>query len=82
MGRPPEGRALWERLKIGKPFQESVHWAVSTPSKWAGACPHCDLSVFNTDQNQLVSRSGKVTYFVVVVWRCLALLTFSSLSRG
>ena len=52
MGRPLEGRVLWERLRIGEPLQVRAPWAVSTPSVWAGPVLTVTMAQFNNGQRQ------------------------------
>ena len=65
MGRPLEGRVLWERLRIGEPLQVRAPWAVSTPSVWAGPVLTVTTALFNVTRGcgaTTFSRSGTDTF--------------------
>lgn len=65
MGRPLEGRVLWERLMVGEPLQVRAPWAVSTPSMWAGPVLTVTMALFNMPRGcgaTTFSRSGTDTF--------------------
>ena len=65
MGRPLEGRVLWEMLRVGEPLQVRAPWAVSTPSMQAEPVLTVTMALFNMARGcgaTTFPRSGTDTF--------------------